>query len=417
MHFRLFSAFAVFVRVLSAPAVLMGSTDDHWLLSEFYCPSIRLVNIESLRPAQGVRYTHLRCLGRFFFASFPVNNPHLSVHVLEIDPQFVRIEPAHAGNQLLCLEKLSSIARKKGAFAAINGGFYVLEGPRRGASLNALKIQNHWLFSPMSDRGAIGWSNQEDCTPLIDRLSMEGELQVKEHHFPIDGINRPLTQDHAILYTSSFASSTLTREECTEISIDQHGVIVQIARGTNHQIPPNGWVYSIGSNTNIEFDLALIGEQVHFSISMIPLLNPENKVKWDHMEHIVGSHPILISNGIVREDFDLENTNRDIVNYPCPRSAIGIRRNKHVVCVVVDGRIRNYSCGLSLKTFGEFMAHLGCIHALNLDGGGGATMYIQGKVVNTPSDYEDDADYQGQFVFGKQGREREISEGILMFLK
>ena len=56
----------------------------------------------------------------------------------------------------------------------------------------------------------------------------------------------------------------------------------------------------------------------------------------------------------------------------------------HYVFVVVDGRADGYSAGITLPGLAELMQGLGCVVAYNLDGGGSATLYFNGEVVNHP---------------------------------
>jgi exopolysaccharide biosynthesis protein len=71
------------------------------------------------------------------------------------------------------------------------------------------------------------------------------------------------------------------------------------------------------------------------------------------------------------------------------RTAIGIRDDGTVLLVTIDGRTRQ-SEGLSLPDLTRLMRYLGCRDALNLDGGGSTTMYVEGHpndgIVNHPSD-------------------------------
>ena len=64
-----------------------------------------------------------------------------------------------------------------------------------------------------------------------------------------------------------------------------------------------------------------------------------------------------------------------------PRTGVGIIDKSHFVFVVVDGRSRGYSRGVSLVEFAEIFHGLGCTDAYNLDGGGSSTMYFMGRVV------------------------------------
>jgi len=98
--------------------------------------------------------------------------------------------------------------------------------------------------------------------------------------------------------------------------------------------------------------------------------------------------PILLKDGQITSGFehveiDTNFGNRSIQDAN-PRTGIGIIAPNHYVLVVVDGRARNYSRGMTLDEFASLFQELGCTDAYNLDGGGSSTMYFMGKVVNNP---------------------------------
>jgi exopolysaccharide biosynthesis protein len=71
------------------------------------------------------------------------------------------------------------------------------------------------------------------------------------------------------------------------------------------------------------------------------------------------------------------------------RTAVGIREDGTVLLFVADGRFKQAE-GLTLTELQQLLRWLGCCDALNLDGGGSTTMYLnlddyQG-VINYPSD-------------------------------
>jgi phosphodiester glycosidase len=57
-----------------------------------------------------------------------------------------------------------------------------------------------------------------------------------------------------------------------------------------------------------------------------------------------------------------------------------------VLYVVVDGRQRGWSSGMTLVAFARLFRHLGAASALNVDGGASSTMVVGGRVVNRPSE-------------------------------
>ena len=69
-----------------------------------------------------------------------------------------------------------------------------------------------------------------------------------------------------------------------------------------------------------------------------------------------------------------------------PRTLIGTHQDGSLWLVTVDGRQPQLSAGMSLAELQAFAVRLGLNQALNLDGGGSTTMWVQGQVVNSPSD-------------------------------
>ncbi len=68
-----------------------------------------------------------------------------------------------------------------------------------------------------------------------------------------------------------------------------------------------------------------------------------------------------------------------------PRTAIGQIGPLHYVIIVVDGRSKGHSRGISLPDLQELFVRAGAQTAFNLDGGGSTTLYFNGEVINEPA--------------------------------
>lgn len=90
------------------------------------------------------------------------------------------------------------------------------------------------------------------------------------------------------------------------------------------------------------------------------------------------------------------------------RTALGITADGTIILLTVDGRFKNIAEGLSLTELESVMKWLGCVNAINLDGGGSTTMFVKGRpnggLLTHPSD-NNKFDYQG---------ERPVSNAILI---
>jgi Phosphodiester glycosidase len=106
----------------------------------------------------------------------------------------------------------------------------------------------------------------------------------------------------------------------------------------------------------------------------------------------VGGAPILVVGGAPAPEHDVAWLTRRH-----PRTAVAQRADGTVLLVVADGRGAGRA-GLSARELTELLIGLGAETAINLDGGGSATMVVEGEVRNRPSD----------------GKERSISNAILL---
>ena len=87
---------------------------------------------------------------------------------------------------------------------------------------------------------------------------------------------------------------------------------------------------------------------------------------------------LLDRNGKALSDF------RSGVDNDNPRTAIGYYEPGHYCFVVVDGRQKGYSDGISMDGLAKLFEELGCKVAYNLDGGQTSMMTFNGALVNQP---------------------------------
>lgn len=91
--------------------------------------------------------------------------------------------------------------------------------------------------------------------------------------------------------------------------------------------------------------------------------------------------PALVIDGEAVEDFSWVK-----IKVKNPRTGIGMIDPLHYIFITVDGRVEGYSVGMTMNEFADEFEKRGCEYAYNLDGGGTATMYFNGRVVNRPCD-------------------------------
>ncbi len=105
-------------------------------------------------------------------------------------------------------------------------------------------------------------------------------------------------------------------------------------------------------------------------------------IEWPVRDAVAGG-PVLVHAGEIRVTSHEEVFFGTASDEEHPRSAAGVTADGELIVMVVDGRQRE-SRGVDLRELAELMRDVGCIEALNLDGGGSATLVVDGLLVNRP---------------------------------
>lgn len=84
-----------------------------------------------------------------------------------------------------------------------------------------------------------------------------------------------------------------------------------------------------------------------------------------------------------------------------PRTLIGQKQDGTIVMVVVDGR-KKTTLGVTIEQSASIMLDLGCVIAVNLDGGGSSEMVVNGLIKNKPSDGAERFIGTAFMVYGKK---------------
>lgn len=108
----------------------------------------------------------------------------------------------------------------------------------------------------------------------------------------------------------------------------------------------------------------------------------------NELTQAIGAGDYLVLN---KEEVDFSSYAGDFYHSKHPRTAVGLKEDGTVVLTVVDGRQGGYSVGYTMGELAAFMKSMGCVSAVNLDGGSSSTYMARklgtDKVVvrNSPS--------------------------------
>jgi len=253
-------------------------------------------------------------------------------------------------------------------------------------------------------RGVIrGCVAHEGSRQVVTRLA-DGS------RFEIDALNVRRPDDGLLLFTPQYGAAT--PESRGEIE-----VVLRVERPVGVLPPPRSVeavvleVRDGNGGTPILFDHVVLagkgpaatgflrglgrGERLGMSQDITDLgfgCRSESGFDWNDVYAGIGGGFVFLRDGDIQHSDDAGAAVRD------PRTAVCLNETS-VFFVVVDGRRDDLSIGMTLEQLARFCRdELGATGGLNQDGGGSSTMWVDGRVVNSPSD----------------GHERVVANGFMM---
>lgn len=214
------------------------------------------------------------------------------------------------------------------------------------------------------------FDNLFDSRQIINIIEIDLKKQLK---------NFKITGDSTLLIpTSRFAS------QHNALAAINGGFFNMKDGGSVDLLKVDGTIINKPSRASTNANAALV-----FSKRTLKIIEA-TKVEENLSPNIMVSGPHLLSEGI-----SLTLNSTPFVDNRHPRTAIAVTSDRKLLLITADGRNRDAQ-GLNLHELTKVMKWLGARNAMNLDGGGSTTMYIQKHgVVNYPSDNKQ-LDHQGE---------------------
>jgi hypothetical protein len=360
-----------------------------------------------------------------------IDNQPVRMNLLRLDLKKVRLDVVHAMDAAIGTETVSSMATRHNAIAAINSGFFRLDNSTfAGDPSGVLMIDGHLTSESTNDRTAVVIGNNKHSTYVyLSNVNAHSDVLFGEKNrfdqIGLSGINRQRRKDEAVLYSHVFGASTQTQDRGFEVSLGRcrrskligsfRNIICKdimvLKDSLNAKIPIDGYVISIGPDFFNDSDsYRLKFRDMLLTADKKRQIQIRNKVSvgrgggqftTDKKIDITNGVPQLIKDGKIDITWQEEKTTKSFVETRHPRTAVAKLKDGKFLMITVDGRSES-SGGISLNDLAAYLLELGATDAMNLDGGGSTTMFLDGKVVNHPSD--------------KEG-ERKVSDAILVTLR
>ena len=279
----------------------------------------------------------------------------------------------------------------------INGDFYRTEQEAYAGDPLGFQVMDGELVSSAVTNKPCFWTDALSIPHISVVQSLFKATLPDGRQIPFE-INEERLRGTARLYTPRIGSSTQTGNG-RELILERDGSkewlpikpgetysarVREIRETGSSRVPPETVVLSFDPRLPSGLPTLKVGDLIQLSTATLP--------ETRGCQLAIGGGPTLIRNGVVAA-YKGSNDRH-------PRSAFGWN-DTHWFFVEVDGRQSQLSVGMSLPEFAEYLRSQGIDEAINLDGGGSATLWFLGQVVNSPC----------------YGRERNTANGLILLKK
>jgi hypothetical protein len=292
---------------------------------------------------------------------------------LDINPRTVglTIKPIVTNQQTLTgTAPLLQTAQNYLAVAAINGGYF---NRNNKLPLGAIRQDNQWISGPILNRGAIAWNNNGQF--YFGRLTLIETLIINNNQrLPISLLNTGYVQRGIARYTSAWGNTyTPLADNETILVIQDNQVTNQLAGGksgtTPIPIPDHGYLLIFRNQT----PQLPIGTRVN-------LTSTTTTPEFSRYPHIIGAGPLLVQNQQIVLDGAAETFSPAFMKGQAVRSSICTNSTGNLMITAVSNRAGGG--GPTLAEQARLMQTMGCINALNLDGGSSTSLYLSGQLLD-----------------------------------
>lgn len=294
---------------------------------------------------------------------------------LEINPRVVGLTLKPITSQsttLVGTAALIKTALAHSAAAAINGGFF---NRKNQLPLGAIRRDGRWLSSPILNRGAIALNDTGQVK--INRLRLQETIVTStKARLPISTSNSGYVQAGIARYSSAWGSTyTPLIDNEIIVVVQNNSVTAQLPAGvagkTAFPIPANGYLLALRNNPAASS--LPIGTLVREESATIP-------ADFGRYPQIIGAGPVLVQNRQIVLDAKSEGFSDAFIREKAARSAIGVTSSGTLLIAAVHNRAGG--AGPTLAEIAKVMQQMGCVDALNFDGGSSTSLYLGGQLIN-----------------------------------
>jgi len=310
-----------------------------------------------------------------------INDKSIQINGYQVDlkNENLKVKTALAKDAVGQVDTLENIAKGNNAILAINGSYFAAYDDTEIKDPYGILVVDGEIVHNSNKRATIGFKNNQVDIDYVD-TKIKGANGEPTWQYSWNGywLNHSVIENGVSLTVYDENRGKETNSLFGRNYIVEAGMITKIIDNQSVEIPRNGTVanlYGVLGNTPDEvYDRFKIGYPFNYDVTLKP--GSGNEDFWNNLDYATGAGPALIIDEKITIDYAKEGfIEKKITEDSSARSAIGYTANDELIVVTTTA---------TMNELAKIMKTLGCIEAMNLDGGASSGLYYMGEYIRKP---------------------------------
>lgn len=305
----------------------------------------------------------------------------------------VKLRTAKANDKLIGSKAFGAMINDYGAKAAINANYFdayktlepmatIIKGGNVihmvGNSASLMVYDNNKVHMDTVTLKYFGFlDGKKENKYIVETNKMEFNT------FNIWYVNTPMNDTSGVYMYTKYRNADIVLNEGTVIEVVNNKVSRTYKPQGKVIIPDNGYIIYYGKDAvdseyiNARFRVGrTVGLELIDQNNSKTFKAGDKDIPYSSITDMIAAGPMLVKDGKnVVKDSKASFKEEKIYKNAAPRSAIGVTADNYLIMLTTSATVDKLA---------EVMLSLGCVNAMNLDGGASSGLYANGRMIKTP---------------------------------
>lgn len=315
---------------------------------------------------------------RYAKQTVSVSGGSVTAHVVTVDPRKTAVRASLVNKSVGNTDTFFNIVHNSGAAVVVNGNFFNAQDTFKTPIGNVMMDGELLYASGPASSTLTSFGFTRDGQIKVGRPAVQAQVRCGEDVWTADAVNVP-AQSGTVLYTPAYGPLVVIRKNGFVMTVQNSTIIAYspVTSSSVLSIPNGGFLLYMDSDyaASPSFRRPPVRRPVTLEYGLSA--QDSEGFTMDGVTNMISGGPRLVKDGAAVTTLEPEFQEEPFTSAASARTAMGVNDQGQLILVSVPAA--------TIQQMRELMLSLGCVDAVNLDGGTSAGMYCGGTYLVKPA--------------------------------